>query len=145
MTVSANLRGDQGSFSFSSPGTPNMTATADTTFTIDAWEFYPDRQENSSRGFGWSLPLVTLGPLTGRGRFHIVVIDGTTPPVPGATTSSSGTMKLGVKGSSQYYKSLAQVKSLRISANATTAENQNGWYEFICCGNATTDTITVDT
>ena len=138
--MAVNLRGDQGSFTFTAG---NTTLTDGTTADIDQWEGKFERQVNSVRPFGWAMEKVTLGPVRGRGRVRFTALNGTTPPIPGASTTTTGTMVLGVKGSTQKYTGKAQLYSVQLAPDSSAATNQTGYYEFIFSGDSSSDDFAV--
>lgn len=132
-----NLRGDQGTVTFS--GSP--TIVNGTQADIDAWEATISRRVNKHRPFGWALDKVTLGGLEIRGRFHIVPIDAQTIGIPAASTATNGEIVLGIKGTTNKYTVLAQIYSLAIGANASQNGIVDGWYEFVGAGDDSADTV----
>lgn len=142
--MAVNLRGDQGSFTFASG---NTTITDGTTVDIDQWEGKFERQVNSVRPFGWAMEKVTLGPVRGRGRLRFTAITGTTPPLPGASIATTGTLKLGVTGPpgspTKYYQGKAQVYSVQLAPDSSAATNITGYYEFVFSGDSSSDDFSV--
>lgn len=133
------LRGDQGTLTFTS-GNVSLTS-----LDIDYWEVDENRPASSYRPFQWPLPRRVLSGKDARGRFRTYVMDGTTPPIVGDQTSTTGTIVLGHKSTTQKTTFKVLITRAHRSANSSDGSVQVVTYEFEACADSNSDDIAAAT
>ena len=141
--MAAGLTGDQGTFTFSG-NTPTFTLTNGTKADIDFWEL--DEVEHTAtptQPMGWLLPkVISSTAFSGRGRFRVQILDGTSPPLPVVTTIP-GTLVLGWKSTTQKITAKAVVFKMTTSANSPARSPAFAIYHFVFAGETSSDTVVV--
>jgi hypothetical protein len=129
------LTGDQGSITFTSGNTSLASLDG------DYWEFEETRPAYKFRPFQYIMPKKILPGKDGRGRLRVAVMSGTTPPLVGDKTTTTGVVILGHLGTTQKLTFKAIITASRRSANSTSGEPQTVTYEFEPCADTNTDDI----